>query len=100
MESVGNEAKRESGIERGRGIEAITMLIDIQENGLAAEKGRGNIITVNVAMKTGTITIGTVSVNVSGIENSSDRGPGKECAGSKKSSVIAVHATNCCSLGP
>jgi len=53
--------------------------------------------------------IGTVSVNVRGTENGkpadgilngSERGTGKESAGRKESPLIAVHATNCCSLGP
>jgi len=53
--------------------------------------------------------IGTVSVNVRGIEsgrppdgilNGSVRGTGKESAGRKESPLIAVHATNCYFLGP
>lgn len=51
IESIGSEAERENGIERGRGIETVTMLTVILENGLAA--GKGNVITVNVAVKTG-----------------------------------------------
>jgi len=53
IESIGNEAERENGIERGRGIETVTMLTVILENGLAAGKGKGNVITVNVVVKTG-----------------------------------------------
>lgn len=53
IESIGNEAERENVIERGRGIETVTMLTVILENGLAAGKGKGNVITVNVAVKTG-----------------------------------------------
>jgi len=52
IESIGNEAERENGIERGRGIETVTMLTVILENGLAAGKGKGNVITVNVVVKT------------------------------------------------
>jgi len=57
----------------------------------------------------GTTMIGTVSVNVRGIEsgrppdgilNGSVRGTGKESAGRKESPLIAVHATNCYFLGP
>lgn len=53
--------------------------------------------------------IGTVSVNVKGTEkgrpadgilNGSERGTGNESAGRKESPLIAVHATNCCFLGP
>jgi hypothetical protein len=53
--------------------------------------------------------IGTVSVNVRGIENGrppdgilngSERGRGKESAERKESPLTAVHATNCCPLGP
>lgn len=57
IESIGNEVERETGIERGRGIETAIMLIVILENGLAAEKGKGNVITVNVAVKTGNYCI-------------------------------------------
>jgi hypothetical protein len=53
IESIGNEVERESGIERGRGIETVTILTAIPENGLAAEKGKGNVITANVAVRTG-----------------------------------------------
>jgi hypothetical protein len=54
-------------------------------------------------MFTGTTMIGTVSVNVRGIENGrpadgilneSERGTGKESAGRKESPLIAVHVTD------
>lgn len=57
IESIGNEAERENEIERGRGIETVTMLTVILENGLAAGKGKGSVITVNVAVKTGNYCI-------------------------------------------
>lgn len=52
IENIGNEVGRERGIGREREIEIVTMLIVILENGLAAEKGKGNGIIVNVAVKT------------------------------------------------
>lgn len=53
IENIGNEAERGRGIGREREIETVTMLIVILGNGLAAEKGKGNGIIVNVAVKTG-----------------------------------------------
>jgi hypothetical protein len=55
IESTGSEVERESGTERGSGIETDIMLIVILENGLAA--GKGNVIIVNVAVKTGNCCI-------------------------------------------
>lgn len=53
IENIGNEAESERGIGKEREIEIVTMLIVILENDLAAEKGKGNEIIVNVAVKTG-----------------------------------------------
>lgn len=53
IENIGNEVERGRGIGREREIETVTMLIVILENGLAAEKGKGNGIIVNVVVKTG-----------------------------------------------
>jgi len=57
IESIGNEVERGRGIGTERGIEIVTMLIAILETGLAAEKGKGNEIIVNVAVKTGNYLI-------------------------------------------